>query len=75
MSTNDHNLFFVMESHERQARLYRNRAGQEQWFPLRIIHHTRKWPAQPGQLPIHTITVEDWFLAQNPWPPAQRELL
>lgn len=66
-------LYFMRETES--ARLYRNKAGQEKWFPRSVITRTLKHPAQPGQRPIHEIELPDWFLEKNPWPPAQRELI
>jgi len=59
------------------ARLYRDRAGGEQWVPRSVCAKTLKWPSQNGQPPVHEVEIEDWWLEQNPWPrgAGQKELI
>ena len=57
------------------ARLYENAAGKQQWIPRSVCDRTFKYPPEPNQLPLHDVTIKDWWLAKNPWPKTtQKEL-
>lgn len=68
------NLKFVRESTSGKARLYEDRAGGRQWVPVSVCKSTLKHTAPAGQLPMHEVEIENWWLEKNPWPPGQREL-
>lgn len=57
-------LNFVHETEA--ARLYRTAAGVEHWVPRSVTERTLKWPAKNGQPAVHEVTIEDWWLRQNP---------
>lgn len=60
-------LHFVRET--ALARLYRNAVGSEQWVPRSVCDKTTKWPArEAGGLPVHEVTIADWWSGKNPWP-------
>lgn len=52
------------------ARLYRKADGAQQWVPRSVCPRTLKWPAENGELAVHEVEIEDWWLEKNPWPPA-----
>ena len=54
------------------ARLYQDDAGRQQWVPRSVCPHTRKWPSQAGQPAVHEVTVEHWWLEQNPFSAAKK---
>lgn len=35
------------------------------WIPRSVCSSVLKWPAEPGERPLHELKVEDWFLAKN----------
>ena len=68
------NLKFVQESRTGLARLYEDRHGAQQWVPVSVCKRTLKHAASAGQLAMHEVEIEPWWLEKNPWPPGQREL-
>jgi hypothetical protein len=55
-----------------KARLYENREGSRQWVPRSICGSTLKFPPPSA---LHEVTVPDWWLAKNPWPPSKQQQL
>lgn len=58
-------LWFMQET--AKARLYATtppRPGVTAtvvWLPRSQIEHTSKEPADPGQLPVHVVTIPEWL--------------
>lgn len=66
------NLYFVRETE--LARLYRKPDDTQQWVPKSVCPTTLKHPpALDGQLALHEVTIEDWWLEKNPWPECKQK--
>lgn len=58
---------FIRETAD--ARLYRNKAGEEFWVPRSVIERTLKWPAVDlSTPPVHELEIEDWWCEKNKIP-------
>ena len=57
------NLTFLAQTD--QARLYQNSTGIQKWIPSSICPKIFKHGNDCGN--IHEVTIEDWWLAENPW--------
>jgi len=63
-------LKFVREARSGRARLYENPAGARHWVPRSVCPRVMKFSETE-----HEVTIEDWWLAKNPWPAnKQKEL-
>lgn len=57
-------FYFVKET--ALARLYMRKNGHEFWVPRSVIEHTTKYPPSHAlDLPLHEITVADWWWDKN----------
>jgi len=48
----------------RYSKLPKSRNPQEEdfvWIPISQIEHTTRHLAEPGEWPVHIVTVSDWF--------------
>lgn len=57
-------LYFVRETV--RARQYMDSHGEEFWVPKSVITYTLKYPTpDPLEMPLHQITIEDWWWAKH----------
>ncbi len=66
-------LNFVRETS--QARLYEKPGAGRQWVPRSVCPATFKFPPVAGQLTLHEVVIEDWWLGKNPWPEQKQKSL